>query len=254
MGAAFALLLIGTPKGGKTCFATCFPKPWILDCDNNLAGAIRYHNSTGAPLTEFFFDDPQSVPLEKRWLFCVNAITDAIKSDEVETVIVDGLSLLAMYLEAHILANSQQGNGMKDLVIAGEKVMNQSHWNPFKNMMMKLIMACRGAGKPFIMTCHETTETNEDGGVIAYRPLISGQLRGNLAGLFTDCWRCETVVVPINPTTHPLGVKYSVRFQPKSLMQIGNSLGIKTAELDVTAKSRVMVWKTLSTYLGITAA
>ncbi len=263
MAAAFALLLIGTPKGGKTCFATCFPDPWILDCDNNLAGAIRYHKEMGKPLTTFWYDDPQLIEAEDgttsprldkdRWNFSVKAIADAIKSPEPKTIIVDGLSLLAMYLEQHILANSQQGNGMKDLIIAGEKVMNQSHWNPFKSMMMRFVMACRSAGKPFIMTCHETTETNDDGNVIAYRPLISGQLRGNLAGLFTDCWRCETSVVPANAKTHPLGVKYAVRFQPRSMMQIGNSLSIKTPEVDVTNKSRVEVWRNLSTFLNMPA-
>lgn len=253
MSAAFALLLIGVPKAGKTAFATCFDSPWILDCDNNLAGAIRHHASTGSPLTQFWYDDPQTVPDPKlRWKFCEIAIAEAVKDPNVKTIIVDGLSLLAAYLEAHILANSQQGNGMKDLVIAGEKVMNQSHWNPFKSMMMRLVMSARTAGKPFIMTCHETTETNDDGAVIAYRPLISGQLRGNIAGLFTDCWRMETSVVPINPKTHPLGVKYSVRFQPKNMMQIGNSLAIKAADFDVTSKSRVEIWKTISGYLGIT--
>ena len=252
MQAAFALLLIGTPKAGKTVFATCFPDPWVLDCDNNLAGAIRYHQQMGAPLNPLWFDDPQTVPNPAhRWKFCEIAIAEAVKAPEVKTIIVDGLSLLALYLETTILANSQQGNGMKDLVIAGEKVMNQSHWNPFKNMMSRLVMSARSAGKPFIMTCHETTEVSESGAIQAYRPLISGQLRGNLAGFFTDCWRCETSVVQTDKL-HPLGVKYSVRFQPRNMMQIGNSLAIKASELDVTNKSRVEVWKTLNTFLSPT--
>jgi hypothetical protein len=223
-GASFALLLIGPPKAGKTVFATCFPTPWVLDCDNNLAGAMRYHTSAGKPLSDCFFDDPQMEDKEG--------------------------GPIARPSEAHILANSQQGNGMKDLIIAGEKVMNQSHWNPFKSMMMRFVMACRSAGKPFIMTCHEMAETNEDGNVIAYRPLISGQLRSNLAGLFTDCWRCETAIAP-KDARHPLGVKYSVRFQPRNLMQIGNSLSIKLDELDVTGKSRVDIWSQLAPLLGM---
>lgn len=262
MGASFALLLIGPPKGGKTVFATCFPDPWILDADNNLAGALRYHEDRGAPLLPFWYDDPNveektvdsvvtelSRPLHQRWDASIKAIMEAVKDPDVKTIVADGLTLLAQYLEAHILANSQQGNGMKDLVIAGEKVMNQSHWNPFKSMMFKLIMACRSARKPFIMTCHEITEVNEGGAVVAYRPLISGQLRGNLAGLFTDCWRLETSTCPINAKTHPLGTKHAVRFAPRNLMQIGNSLGIKVPELDVTNKSRVQVWKELAPFL-----
>jgi hypothetical protein len=260
MAASFALLLIGTPKGGKTVFATCFPDPWILDCDNNLAGALRHHASTGKPMSTFYYDDPQVIdnpddttsprPIEKRWDYSMKAIIEAVKAPEPKTIIVDGLTLLAQYLESHILANSQQGNGMKDLVIAGEKVMNQSHWNPFKSMMFRLVMACRAAGKPFIMTCHEAVETNEAGAVVAYRPLISGQLRGSLAGLFTDCWRAETAVVS-KDAKHPMGVKYSIRFQPRTMHQIGNSLAIKVDEIDVTAKSRPEVWAQLAPFLSM---
>lgn len=237
---AFALLLIGVPKSGKTAFALNFPKPWILDCDNNLAGALRHHKNLGEPITDFFFDDPNTEPdPEKRWTMAMNQLIAACRSDQVETIIVDGLTVLAWWLESHILANSKQGNGMKDLVIAGEKVMNQSHWNPFKNMMLKFVMAARAVGKNFIMTCHETTETNEDGAVIAYRPLISGQLRGSLAGMFSDCWRCET-------GNAVGGATYSVRFHPRTMMQIGNSLGIKTPQMEVTNKKRSVIWAELS--------
>lgn len=257
---AFALLLIGPPKGGKTVFATCFPRPWILDADNNLAGAVRYHAARGVPIKDYFFDDPNKMekdgtliprPMEHRWDFTIKAVMEAVKSPDVSTIFVDGLTLAGQYLEAHILAHSKEGNGMKDLIIAGEKVMNQSHWNPFKTMMFKLVMACRSAGKPFIMSCHELSETNDSGAVISYRPLISGQLRGSLAGFFTDCWRMESEQVPISAAKHPTGVKYSVRFAPRNLHQIGNSLGIKTPELDVTNKSRAQVWAELAPYLGM---
>lgn len=242
--AAFALLLIGTPKSGKTVFALNFPRPWILDADNNLAGALRYHRNKGEPITDYFFDDPNTLPEDDRWSFAVKATKAAVLSPDVDTIIIDGLSMLAWYLERHILKNSQQGNGMKDLVIAGQKVMNQSHWNPFKSMMMQLIMAARSAGKPFIMTCHETVETNDEGSVVAYRPLISGQLRANIAGLFTDCWRTET-------TNSAKGSEYSVRFAPRTMMQIGNSLQIPAASMSVTDKKRSVTWEQLNKYLSV---
>ena len=239
---AFALLLIGTPKSGKTTFALNFPKPWILDCDNNLAGALRYHKGTGDPITDFFFSDPNEEPdKDKRWQLAMRELVEAVKSPEVETIVVDGLTVLAWWLESHILKNSV-GDPKGKLVIAGENVMSIQHWNPFRNLMVKFVMAARQAGKPFIMTCHETMETNDDGAVIAYRPLISGQLRHNLAGLFTDCWRCET-------SNDAKGSKYSVRFQPRSLMQIGNSLQISKATMDVTNRKHSDIWKELSSLM-----
>jgi hypothetical protein len=240
---AFALLLIGTPKAGKTCFALNFPDPYILDCDNNLAGALRYHNHAKKPFP-FWFDNPNDeLDPNKRWSFCMKAIGEAVKHPEVKTIFVDGLSLLGYYLEKHILANSGKGNGMDDLIIAGEKVMNMSHWNPFKNLLSQLVMACKASGKLFVMSCHEKIEENKAGATVGYRPLLSGSLRHNIAGFFTDVWRCET-------TGGPKGSDYSVRFQPKSLMQIGNSLNIKETSLAVTNKTREEVWKQLSRYLN----
>lgn len=243
MDRSFALMLIGPPKSGKTCFAFNFPDPYILDCDNNLAGALRYHNHATHPFP-FYFDNPDSEPPEKRWKFCMQALKDAIAAPEPKTIVCDGLSLLAYYLEKHILANSAQSTGMKDLIIAGEKVMNMSHWMPFKNLMSQLVMACKCAGKPFIMTCHEYVEESEAGAVVGYKPLISGSLRQNIAGYFTDVWRCET-------SNGPSSVDYSVRFQPRSLMQIGNSLSIKERELKVTGLTRKQVWAKIAPYLEL---
>lgn len=245
MQQAFALLLIGPPKAGKTVFAMNFPDPYILDCDNNLAGALRYHNHAAKPFP-FWFDNPNDeADPAKRWTFCMKALEAAIKVEEIKTIYVNGLSLLGFYLEQHILANSNKGSGgMNDLVIAGEKVMNMSQWGPFKNLMQKLVMASKSCGKLFIMDCHEHVELSESGAVTAYKPLISGSLRNNIAGFFTDVWRCET-------TTTPKGADYSVRFKPKSLMQIGNSLNIPVASMQTTDKTRVQVWSELAKYLQL---
>lgn len=242
---AFALMLIGPPKAGKTCFALNFPKPYILDCDNNLAGALRYHNHAAKPF-DFWFDNPaDEADPNKRWSFCMKALLEAVQHPDIKTVFVDGLSLLGYYLEKHILANSNKGTGgMNDLVIAGEKVMNMSQWGPFKNLMSQLIMACKASGKLFIMACHEQTELSDTGAVVRYVPLISGSLRQNIAGYFTDVWRCET-------NNGPKGADYSVRFQPKSLMQIGNSLNIKDVDIKTTGKTREQVWAELNKHLNV---
>lgn len=233
---AFALLLIGTPKSGKTCFAMNFPDPYILDCDNNLAGALRYHKHKDNPFP-YFFDNPNEVKESDRWTFCMTSLIEAVKSPDVKTIIVDGLSLLGFYLEKHILANSSKGTGgMNDLVIAGEKVMNMSQWGPFKNLLSQLVMTCKASGKLFVMTCHEQADLNDKGSVIGYTPLISGSLRNNIAGYFTDVWRLET-------ENTSKGFAYSVRFAPRSLMQIGNSLSMKETSFELTNKSRQDVWK-----------
>lgn len=242
---SFALLLIGPPKAGKTVFAMNFPDPYILDCDNNLAGALRYHKHSEKPFP-FWFDNPNDEPdPAKRWTYCMKALEEAVKVPEIKTIYINGLSLLGYYLEQHILANSGKGGGgMNDLVIAGEKVMNMSQWGPFKNLMQKLVMASKSCGKLFIMDCHEHVELSESGATIGYKPLISGSLRNNIAGFFTDVWRAET-------STTPKGADYSIRFQPKSLMQIGNSMNIKVPSMNTTDKTRAQVWAELSKHLNL---
>lgn len=237
----FALMLIGPPKAGKTVFALNFPDLWILDCDKNLAGALRHHHRLDKKPIKFWFDDPNTVEPKERWKFSVKAIGEAIAKPEVKTIFIDGLTLLGQYLETHILACPNTGK-MQDLIIGGEKVMMMELWAPFRNKLMQLMLACRAGGKYFLMSCHEAVEQDKAGAIIGYKPLVSGSMRQNIAGLFTDVWRMET-------SNGPTGAKYTVRFAPKNLMQIGNSLAITDPFLDVTNKPREQVWALLSTYL-----
>jgi hypothetical protein len=233
---AFGLLLIGPPKAAKTSLALTFPKPYVLDCDNNLAGAIRRMPKDFT----FNYDSPNEVKEEeKRWKACCDYLKDACASPDVETIIIDSLSTISTYLITAILHDA--GNDALKLRIAGEPVMQQQYWTPFRNRLAQLIMACRNSGKFFIVTCHEQLVTNEDGAVIAYRPLIPGQLRDNLAGFFSDCWRCEA---------QDKGGKavYSVRFAPRNLMQIGNSLNIPQADMDLTNKTPAQIWAELGKF------
>jgi hypothetical protein len=237
----FALLLIGPPKSGKTTLSLAFPGLAILDCDRNLAGPMRF---TG--YSDFLYHDPNEVPEEKRWENCVTFLREACAEPKVETIVIDGLSHLSEYLIRAILANTkmdsarQRGGG--ELIVAGEPVMQMSYWGPFRNKLYQFIAAGRSSGKRLIVTCHELIMTDEkSGGVVAYRPLIPGQLRENLAGMFSDVWRTELSTIG-NKTD------FKVRFAPRNLMQIGNSLNIKDPELILTNKTPRDVWSSLSRY------
>src|SRR6266446_7039811 len=52
------ILLLGPPGVGKTTTAiqVALPVPYIVDCDNNLAGAHRYLTKGGLPSQEFMYD------------------------------------------------------------------------------------------------------------------------------------------------------------------------------------------------------
>lgn len=234
---AFALLLIGEPKSGKTTAALCFPKPFVLDLDNNLAGAIRHHGDD-FDMNELYFEDLEGVEQDKRWSAGVLAIKEACASPDVETIIIDGLSIMAELLMRHILANTKRDSSNSKLIIAGEDCMQMNQWTPFKNLMSGIIMACKSSGKRLVFLCHEAPLTDKNGAVLSYRPMIPGSLKNNIAGYFTDVWRCESGVKAQKPF-------YRIRFAPKSMMQIGNSLGIKDIDFDITGKTKTEVWNYL---------
>lgn len=244
----FSLLLLGQPKQGKTSLSLAFPGPLaVLDIDRNLNGPLNRMS----PRPEFFYCCPdidektsQPYPPElkyKSWQTSMEFMKQATASPQIKTIIIDGLATLANYLQDFIIHSA--GSEAQKLKVAGQPVMQQTFWTPFRNNMANFIYAARASGKLIVMTCHEQIVTDDNGANLGYRPLISGQLRENLAGFFSDVWRCETQLIGNN-------AKYLIRFSPKNLMQIGNSLGIKEPQLDVTDLSPNQIWQKLSPYFA----
>lgn len=239
---AFALLLIGPPKGGKTSLALSFPKPAILDCDRNLGGAIKrgvdnfvYVDPHLNANTEKLLDNDKPFERSLKWRNCMRFMKLAITSPDVETIVIDGLSFINMFLQDYIIYNTKEDARGK-LYIAGEQVMAEAYWIPFFNYMTRFITQACSCPKYLIVTCHEEIVMNSNNQVIAYRPQISGRLRNSLAGLFTDVWRCMSSV-------QGKKVKYTVRTSPQNLHQIGNSLNLPDAEYDVSDLTPAEIWE-----------
>jgi len=233
----FGLLLIGTPKSGKTCLQFAFPNPAILDCDHNLDGALRW---AGSP--PFVYVDPHESEPHARWTTAMTFMKDAIADPSVSTIIIDGLSHLSNFLQDSII-HSAKASTERQNTVAGDAVMNMSYWRPFQVRMTQLVMEARASGKIFICTCHEELVTDEkSGATVAYRPMIPGSLKNNLSGLFSDVWRTELKTIGDK-------TDYLLRVAPRNLHQIGNSLGMKESTLNLTGLKPSEVWtKHLAAY------
>ena len=223
---AFALLLVGPPLTGKTNAAFTFPKPYVFDADDKMQNAIQRN-----PGKQFWYDrayvDEKGlvVPANQRWNHAIKCLDTAMKSPDVETIIIDSLTQMNIFLVDHILAT-----GASKLVVAGEKVMDLQCWQPFQILMTRLIMTLKSSGKLVVMTCHEETEKDDVTGMYKTNPLIQGALKHKLAGMFTDVWHTETKAEFKDGKSI---TKYFVRTQPTARMAFGSSLGLP-AEFTLT--------------------
>jgi len=224
---SFGLLLVGEPKCGKTNLALAFPKPYILDADNNLGGASRRMGDTA-----FFFDiltvgaDGSTIPKEKRWGRAMECLKEAIKSSEVQTIIIDSLAPLCDSLIDHILFTEQI-----------EKMRIQD-WLPFQTKLKQLIVALRASGKYIIVIAHSVADKDELSGALTWVVAMPGALRHNFAGYFSDVWT-------VRPRNVGGVLSYTLHTTPVPLtLTLGRSLSV-AKQLDITDKKPKEIWAML---------
>jgi hypothetical protein len=214
----FGLLITGPPKSGKTVLACQFERPWIADCDNNLAGPFRLLSSS---MPEQFrtikyadinkFDNGEVVPDAARWTRLVTEASEAVKDPTVRTIVFDGLSTISTYLIDHIVSAKPTGRA---------EGMTISDWVPFRNMLSKLVMQSRACKKLIVMTAHDENNKDELRGTMIVTVNIPSKLAGTLGGFFSDVWHCEHEEIGGE-------VKYKIRAMPSTQCpSLGNSLGL----------------------------
>lgn len=226
---AFGLLLQGPPKSGKTTLACQFPDVGVLDCDNNMAGAIRWlKENLPDQLNHIWIETVnidekgQEVPEHLRYERMVRLTAEFTKNPQIKTLLFDGLSSISTYLMDHIVANKPTSQ---------EKKMTISDWIPFREMLSKLIIKTRATRRLVIMTAHDEVNKNDLDGSITITPNVPSKLAGTIGGFFSDVWHCEPGTVEGS---------YVVRTTPKpTIPSLGNSLGI-TAE---KGKGFTFTWK-----------
>jgi len=243
-----AVLVVGEPKSGKSSLELAFPDPGIIDIDMNLASAVR---RLGAQRKPFKYTQPAVIegaegstiirPPAARWGHTVAETKALIADPSVKTIVVDSLGGLSQYLIDHILNEATLSGTSKVKtagMIPGERVaqMEIQHYGDFARLMRMYVTMVRSSGKYFVMTSHQSGDTDEVTKAIRYVLAIPGQLKDTLGGLFTDVW--ATSVTPYGLGLH----KYEIRTKPTGFhVALGASFPIDAA-IDVTNKTPQEIW------------
>jgi hypothetical protein len=234
-----AILLVGVPKSGKTCVSAAFPNPFFLDVDLNLDSAVRVMKDK-----KFWYSQP---PLEeadpsKVYAYSMDKLKEAALSPDVQTIVVDGLTKLADFACAHILAEVSRMEGKK---IASMRIQD---FGRFMSLFQRLISFLRSSGKLVICTSHQTSSKDDITGAMHYALSIPGQLKDTFGGFFTDVWATTATAIAGDKT------KYEIRTRPTGFhVALGTSIRTLEPALDITNKTPDEIWSLLSPRLSISA-
>lgn len=196
-----AYLLIGPPGVGKTTLATQFPKPYILELDNNLAGPAEFLTRNKFDLSQVKFDIPHIkpdgsiVPRIQRWVTLLDLTARAMIDPTIETIIIDGLSELTQYAEDEVRRQNSWAIGeftidisSKSLPKNADKPLEIQGWGAFGALLKHFIVQVKSSGKRLVLCAHTETDKDDMVGTLRYYIKCPGKTREAIAGYFDEVW------------------------------------------------------------------
>jgi phage nucleotide-binding protein len=174
-------VIYGEAGAGKTHLLREFPKPMLIfDFDQKYEPLI---GAEGIDIVSYTIDttNPKSA-LEMKKKFWQDW-KDMLKSD-YETIVIDSLTNLdSILLQAFMIEAGKAADDKPTLPIYMDiKTFYQTLFNSARELTQR---------KNFIVLAHEKFHTNDEGGIIGVKPLITGSMKDELSALFRDTWYLE---------------------------------------------------------------
>lgn len=182
------LLLQGESGSGKTTKALQFPGVWVIDCDLNLAGPLRWlrENNKTLPIgydTVDLKEDGTVVPEGMRWErigTLLSKIGERV-GPELKTLVFDSMSKLGDYNKAHVLRTNPTKTGGMEI----------PSWGFYYSNWVKLIGTVTTAKVNCVFTAHDKVDKDELDGSTRIFINVQGQFQNVAGSLFTDVWHSE---------------------------------------------------------------
>lgn len=229
-----SLLLIGGPGTGKSTLAMQFPKPFFLDCDNNLDGPIRHLQQTKQLPPQVYFDTPRKnekgEDLHRGDMYerASVLLKEACESPDVETVVIDSLTTLSQIILDFVRKTQKRGFG--DGIKTADPVLQIQDWGIFLAQIQQLILWLKSSNKIIIFIAHYAVEKDELTQSLNKMLNVPGRIQTQLSGYFQEAWECFVEVKGVGPTAKAERMIRTVPTPKEAMLGLKTSVGLAPTE------------------------
>lgn len=235
-----SVLILSEPGGGKSTLALNFPKPFVLNCDRNLAGPIRWLKENNKP-TDFYYGDPfvdendNAIPRDDWFKRAVQLLQEAVMSTDIKTIIIDSLTTFVDIVLTEVMRQQGRPRGSFEFKTSTSKTVDTplqiQDWGAFFGLMKHIIFQLKSTDKTLVVTGHLKTDKDELSGILKQFIACPGQMSEIIAGYFSEVWLIRRSVKLVGNVKQPVRevITFPEGVQNEAL-GLKSSIGLKSGE------------------------